>query len=147
MANNANYLSQPQQRVVNISCPFRHTSFFFSPPFPLIFYPPEEMFWTYYVHQHTALMVFLDVITEKPEDCTTACDAHLEIAWSNNSKCQQGAILIIWNVPHKRNQPLLLQHKYYLKREGYSSCYRNLCVINFLCLEKEINNPVNCCSK
>lgn len=147
MANNANYLSQPQHRVVNISCPFRHTSFFPAPPFALIFYPPEEMFWTCNVHQRTVLMVFLDVITEKPKDYTTACDARLEIAWSNNGKCQQGAILIICNVPHKRNQPLLLQHKYYLKQECYSSCYRNLCVINFLCLEKEINNPVNCYSK
>lgn len=73
------------------------------------------------------------------------------VSWKNagskGSYYQQGAILIIWNVPHKRNQQSLLQVEYYLKWEGYSNCYHNLCIINFPCLEKEINNPVNCYSK
>lgn len=72
MANNANYLSHPQCKAVNITCTFRQSYFFFPLPFPLIFYLPEEMFSTYYVHQHTVLVVFLDVITKKPEDCTAA---------------------------------------------------------------------------
>lgn len=50
-------------------------------------------------------------------------------------------------MPRKRNQWRLLQAEYYLKREGYSNCYHNLCIINFPCLGKEINNPVNCYSK
>lgn len=81
MANNANYLSQPPRKAVNISCPFRQTSSPPpTPPFPLIFYPPEEMFSTYYAHQHTALVVFLDVITKKPEDCTAAL-LPVTLAW------------------------------------------------------------------
>lgn len=79
--NNANYLSQAQCKAVNISPPFRHTSvFFFFSPLPLIFYPLEEMLSTYYVHQHTVLVVFLDVITKKPEDCTTA-PLPVTLAW------------------------------------------------------------------
>lgn len=72
MANNANYLSQPQCKAVNIYCPLKHAFHPPAPPFPLIFYTPEETFSTYYVHQHTVLMVFLDFITKKPEECTTA---------------------------------------------------------------------------
>lgn len=81
MANNANYLSHPQCKAVNITCTFRHTSFFFFfSPLPLIFYLPEEMFSTYCMHQHTVLVVFLDVITKKPEDCTTA-PLPVTLAW------------------------------------------------------------------
>lgn len=35
---------------------------------------------TYDVHQHTVLVVFLDVITKKPEDCTTA-PLPVTLAW------------------------------------------------------------------
>lgn len=50
-------------------------------------------------------------------------------------------------MPRKRNQRCLLQVEYYLKREGYSNCYHNLCIINFPCLGEKINNPVNGYSK
>lgn len=84
MANNANYLSHPQCKAVNITCTFGHTSFFIFffllSPFSLIFYLPEEMFSRYYVHQHTVLVVFLDVITKKPEECTAA-PLPVTLAW------------------------------------------------------------------
>lgn len=72
MANNANYLSHLQCKAENITAHSDTVLFFFLSPFPLIFYLPEEMFSTYYVHQHTVFVVFLDVITKKPEDCTAA---------------------------------------------------------------------------
>jgi len=50
------------------------------PLFPLIFYPPEELFSTYYVHQHTVLVVFLYVITKKPKDCAAAL-LPVTLAW------------------------------------------------------------------
>lgn len=34
-----------------------------------------------------------------------------------------------------------------LLETGRLLCYHNLCIINFPCLGKEINNPVNCYSK
>lgn len=149
--NNANYLSQAQCKAVNISRPFRHTSvFFFFLPFAInILSPWGDAFNILCAPAYCARGIPGCHYKEawRRYHCSTACDASLEMAWSNNSKCQQGAVLIIWNVPHKRNQLLLLQHEYYLKQEGYSSCYHNLCVINFPCLEKEINNPVNCYSK
>lgn len=148
MANNANYLSQPQHKVVNMSCPFRHTSFF--SPFPInILSPWRDVFNVLCEPAYCACGIPGCHYKEARRlyRCSAACDASFEIAWSNNSKCQQGAVLIIWNASHKRNQLLLLQHEYYLKQEGYSNCYRNLCIINFPCLEKEINNPVNCYSK
>lgn len=66
-------------------------------------------------------------------------------AGSNSSFYQQGAIL--FEMCLIRGIGSLLQVEYYLNREGYSNCYHNLCVINFPCLGKEINNPVNCNTK
>lgn len=147
MANNVNYLSQPQSKAVNISC--LGTLFFFFPFHINISSPWRDVFNVLFAPAYCSRGIPGCHLQRSPKTVLLLCclDASFEIAWSNNSKCQQGAVLIIWNVSHKRNQPLLLQHEYYLKWEGYSNCYCNLCVINFLCLEKEINNPINCYSK
>lgn len=79
MVNNANYLSQLQHKVVNISHSFRQTSY---PSPPLIFYPLEEMFSMYYVHQHTVFVVFVDVITKKTKDYTAAL-LPVTLAWKS----------------------------------------------------------------
>lgn len=144
MANNANYLSQSQCIAVNISHSCRHSFFPFN-----VLHPWRDVFSILLTPAWCTLRI-LGCHYEEPwrlYQFSTVYEASLKTAWSNNSNCQQGAILIIWNVPHKRNQLFLLQHEYYLKQEGYSSCYHNLCIINFPCLEKEINNPENCYSK